>query len=279
MLRLTDEEKRGPKVVSALTRVDLYHHSLRLLAERLITSVGEPEQWDVAAEVRQRSLEVGEGCAEMLSAVVDYVDGEDRLQVESALERINAALGRASGTADPTLHTVNIWKVVQICDELLSALATRYGYERLTGESVAATSGDRGGEPSELAELFAEYEDAMGGEPELDIGPIPPFEHGILQWLGGQLYYVQRVEDRARWVELDPGVEPEVIGQEHGGVEIAEARTAEGYPLNLMLDADLNEEALREYLASQKGREYFVSGYQVATEISPRTGILERRRR
>jgi len=274
-----EEAKRDPKVLGALTRLDLYHHSLKLLGEKLIASVAQAEPTRSAPELRRRPLEVGGEFVELLAAVMDFVQGEERAEVQSALDLMELALMRATKTTDDTIHMVNVWRIVQIGDQLLSSLARTYGYERLTGDSLAGASDDHDREPAELDRLFAEYEDAMGGEPSLPVSPLPPFEHGILQWRGSQLYYVQRVEDGARWVELDPDVEPKVIGEERGGVEIAEARTAEGYPLNLMLDVDLDEKAVGEYLASQKGREYFVSGYQIVAENSSRGGRLQRGRR
>jgi hypothetical protein len=274
-----EEGKRDPKILGALTRLDLYHHSLKLLGDKLIASVAQAEPSGLTPELEQRSLEVGGEFAELLAAVTAFAEGEERAEVQSALGLIEVALGRATKTTDDTLHMVNVWRIVQVGDQLLSTLARTYGYERLTGDSLATSSDDRGREPAELARLFAEYGDAMGGEPSLAVSTLPPFEHGILQWRGSQLYYVQRVEDGARWVELDPDVEPRVIAEEHGGVEIAEARTSEGYPLNLMLDVELDEKAVGEYLTSQKGREYFVSGYQVAAEIGPRGRRPERGRR
>ena len=59
---------------------------------------------------------------------------------------------------------------------------------------------------------------------------------------------------------MDPNVEPRIIAEEPGGVEVAEARTAEGYPISLMLDMKTDENEVDDYIRSQRGQERYVSG-------------------
>lgn len=274
-----EEDKTSQAILSTLTRIDLYHHSLKMAADKLIAQIGSAEGADASVELRERSLELGRECSDVLGSLRGLVNEDERGPVDSALDTVDLALTRASGASNETLHLLNIWRVVEATERLVSVLGDRHGYESISGESVPVVNDEREVKGTRLVRLFAEYEDAMAREPSPVAEGGPPFEHGILQWRGNQLYYVQRVEDGARWVELDPDSEPRVIGEERGGVEIAEARSVEGYPLNLMLDVNLDANVVDEYIRSQTGHEYYVSGYQVAAESQGGGSGLSRRRR
>jgi hypothetical protein len=161
---------------------------------------------------------------------------------------------------------VNIWRVVEAGDQFMSAIAPKYGYARLSGESdVDSAHGDEL-KSTELARLFTEYEDAMAREGPSPEASVPPFLHGILRWRGSQLFYVERVEDGARWVELDPQKEPQTVAEELGGIEFARARTVDGHDIEVMLDVDVDGEQVDDFIRRHTGHEYFVSGHQFVGE-------------
>jgi len=201
-----EEDKTSQAILSTLTRIDLYHHSLRMAADKLMAQIGSAEGADASVELRERSLELGRECSDVLGSLRGLVNEDERGPVDSALDTVDLALTRASGASNETLHLLNIWRVVEATERLVSVLGDRHGYESISGESVPVVNDEREVKGARLVRLFGEYEDAMAREPSPVAEGGPPFEHGILQWRGNQLYYVQRVEDGARWVELDPAV-------------------------------------------------------------------------
>ena len=274
---VAETTKRSGDVVKYLTRLDLYHHSLRLAGERLVQRAHELELGSLE-DLREKSLQLAKDWFELVGGLREHLYDEDVPVWRSAVNRVEVAINRASRATTATVQMVNIWRVVEAGDQLLSALAPKYGYTRLSGESeVGLADGDQP-KGAELARLFTEYEDAMATGEEPTQGSSPPFLYGILRWRGSQLFYVERVEDGARWVELDPEYEPRTVGEELGGVEFAEARTIEGHEIELMLDVDVSGEQVDEYIRSQEGHEYLVSGYQFVGEKQTRGGGQNRRR-
>ena len=274
---VTQTIKRSGDVVKYLTRLDLYHHSLRLASEGLVLRAHELELGSLE-DLRERSLQLAKDWFELVGGLGEHLYDEDIPAWRSAVNRVEVAINRASRATTATVQMVNIWRVVEAGDQFLSAIGPQYGYTRLSGESeVGLADGD---EPrgAELTRLFTEYEDAMAAGVEPAPGSSPPFLYGILRWRGSQLFYVERVEDGARWVELDPETEPQTVGEELGGVEFAEARTTEGHEIELMLDTDVSGEQVDEYIRSQRGHEYFVSGYQFVAEKQIKGGGKNRHR-
>jgi hypothetical protein len=269
---IRDQQKAQYRaVLSGLTRLDLYSQSLRLMAGKLISVVTGDEEPGALEELRQRVLELARECSSALGSLGDLVSDDQRDIVESALNRVDVGTRKAAQASDNTLLMVNVWKVVEANDRLLSSLADQYGYERISSESTGVPEEKHEIAGADLATLFAEYEDAMTREPSPVALTTPPFEYGVLHWRGSQLYYVQRAEDGARWVELDPDVEPRLIGEENDEVEIAEARSSDGYSVNLVLDVDVDAGELDEYLRSQRGLEFYVSGFHLAADSQSRS--------
>jgi hypothetical protein len=274
---MTDEARRPENVTKSLRQLDLYHHSLRNLGEKLVLQDRGPDAGS-PAELLEKSLQLARDCSELIQGLESLLDSEDTATAGSAVQRVDEAIRRATRAATPTLHMVNIWRVVEASDEFLSSLARRYGYTRLTRELEGELTEGEETNGEQLAELFEEYGDAMAKTPGGTGQPGPPFMFGILRWRGTQLFYVERVEDGARWIELDPNQEPQVTGQEASGAELAQARTIEGHQIELMLDLVTNESGVDDYIRSQRGFEYYVSGYQVVAEKQGRGGRQGRRR-
>jgi hypothetical protein len=168
--------------------------------------------------------------------------------------------------------------VIEVSDRFLASIAGNYGYERVSGGVSVETIDRDDSAAAELSKLFEEYEDAMATRAEPRKPTRPPFSYGVLRWRGSQLFYVQRIEDGARWIELDTNFERRGITEEAGEVETSQARTIEGYPITLMLDLVVDEDEVDSYIRSQWGREYYVSGYQIAVETAAK-GISKKRRR
>jgi len=274
---VTETTKRSGDVVKYLTRLDLYHNSLRLVGERLVLRAHELEL-GLLEDLPEKSLQLAKDWLELVGGLREHLHDEDVPVWRSAVNRVERAVNRASRATTVTVRMVNIWRVVEAGDQFFSAVARKYGYTRLSGGAdVGLADGDqpRG---AELARLFTEYEDAMAAEAEPTQESSPPFLYGILRWRGSQLFYVERVEDGARWVELDPEYEPRTVGEELGGVEFADARTMEGHEIELMLDMDVSGEQVDEYIRNQEGHEYLVSGYQFVGEKQTKGGGQNRRR-
>lgn len=275
---VTEKARRSEDITKSFRQLDLYHHSLRNLGEKLVLQARDPVGGS-PAELLEKSLQLARDCCELIEGLESLLDSEDTTTARSAGQRVGQAIRRASRAATPTLHMVSIWRVVEASDELLSSLAPKYGYTRLTAELEGELTEGEETTGAQLAELFAEYGDAMSTTPGgAGRQAAPPFMFGILRWRGTQLFYVERVEDGARWVELDPNHEVQIAGQEARGAEVAQAHTIEGHQIELLLDSETEESQVDEYFRSQRGLEYYVSGYQVVAEKQGRGGRQGRRR-
>jgi hypothetical protein len=260
-----DDQRSSREILKSLTRLDLHLHSLRLVGQKLVLQAREPGSGDLD-DLVEKSLQLANVCLELIHGFKNHLDAPDTHLWQSTVNRVDLATRRASEARMLTLQLVNIWRVVEAGDEFLSSMAQKYGYARLTGDSEldAAESEDTKG--AELAELFEEYGNAMAARPGAAGSPAPPFKFGILRWRGSQLFYVQRVEGGARWIELDPDYEPQTLGLEPDASESVRARTIEGHQIELRLDLETDDREVDDYVRSRRGTEYYVSGYQVVSE-------------
>jgi hypothetical protein len=262
---LTDGERRAQEILKSLTQLDLYHHSLRVVGEKLVSQSGQPG-FAFPDNLFERALQLAEECSRLVWGLRESVDTEDARLWESAVNRVDLAIRRVSGARTPTLKTVNIWRAVEACDEFLSSVGRKYGYARLNGDAEVGIAGGEETNGADLARLFAEYGDAMATRPRISGASSPPFQYGILRWRGSQLFYVERVEDGARWIELEPDSEPRTLSEEVDGAELSQARTIEGYEIELVLDAEVDADRVDDYVRAQRGQEYYVSGHHVTAE-------------
>jgi hypothetical protein len=273
---LKEERRNSPEILKSLTRLDLYLHSLRLAGEKLVLQAGEAGSGD-ADDLLEKSLQLANDCSGVIHGLEHLLDEPDLGPWESAVNRVDLAIRRASGAGTLTLRLVNIWRVVEATDEFVSSVAQKYGYTRLMGDSGLDAAESEETKGAELTRLFEEYGNAMAARPEAASSAAPPFEFGILRWRGSQLFYVQRVEDGARWIELDPDYEPQTVGEEPDASESVQARTIEGHQIELRLDLETDDDEVADYVRSQRGNEYYVSGYQVITEKGPNRRQQRRR--
>lgn len=273
---MRDKEQRHDEVRKALTQLDLYHHSLKLVGHKLL-SEAEGSRAGATGPLYEQSLRLSNDYYGAMRDLCDLLDSEDVDPCRSTLEQLDLAMRRASQAKSRTLHMVNIWRVIEAGDQFLAGIAHRYGYVRLSEETSLGTDEEDQKKAAELAELFEQYEEAMATRPVRAKPSGPPFSHGILHWRRSQLFYVEKVEDGARWIELDPDYERRSMTDDQVGVELAQARTIEGYPITLRLDLLVDENDVDSFIQSQEGSEYFVSGAQVAKEQQSRRPGRRRR--
>ncbi|MDH4209450.1 MAG: hypothetical protein OEV76_11295, partial [Anaerolineae bacterium] len=157
--------RESQTVLSTLTRIDLYHHSLRVAADKIMAQKGAAESAGDSVALRERALDLVRDCSDALSSLRGLVDEGESGAVDSARDIVDLALMRASRASNETLCLVNLWRVVEATERLTSMLAGRYGYESISGESGGAVNDEGEIEGAELARLFTEYEDAMATEP------------------------------------------------------------------------------------------------------------------
>jgi hypothetical protein len=267
-----DGEEGSSAVQKALTQLDLYHHSLRLVGEKMVSRAPGDSSSKPLGELHERSVALVDEGHKQLVELADHLRPEDLGVWQTALNRVGVAARRLARAKTQTLIVVNTWRAIEAADDFLAAVSPHYGHERLGMGAELALVEEEEGEEGTLERLFAEYEDTMAAMASVGSQPGPPFSFGVLRWRGSQLFYVERVEDGVRWVELDPDHDLRSVGQEPGGVEVAEGRSIEGYPITLLLDTEIAENEVDAYIRGQKGIEYFVSGYQVASEQKHRRG-------
>jgi hypothetical protein len=265
-------ERGSPAVQKALIQLDLFYHSLRLVGEQMVSRVSGDSPGNPLDELHERSVRlVDEGHKELVE-LADHLRPEDLDAWHTALNRIGVAARRLARAKTQTLIVVNTWRAIEAADEFLATVSPYYGHERLAAGAGLDAAEEAESEETSLERLFAEYEDTMAAMERVGSPPGPPFAFGVLRWRGSQLFYVERVEDGVRWVELDPDHDLRSVAEEPEGAEVAEARTVEGYPITLLLDTEIAENEVDTYIRGQKGVEYFVSGYQVASEQMRKRG-------
>lgn len=266
-----EKEQQYEAIRKSLTQLDLHHHSLKRVGRKLATEAAKPSVASSGA-LYEQSLQLGKGSTKIIHDLCQRLSEEDLDSCESALNRVDLAIRRASQAKSPTLCMVNVWRVIEATEQLLTGIAHKYDYVRLSEEAALEVPEGEETKAAELDKLFEEYEEVMATKIGIPKPAGPPFSHGILHWRGSQLFYVERIEDGARWIELDPDYERQGSVYEEEAAEIVRARTIEGYPITLSLDLMVDENEIDNYLVSQIGAEYFVSGAQIAEEGEKRRG-------
>lgn len=265
------KEEQYEGIRKSLAQLDLHHHSLKKVGQKLATEAAKPSASSSGA-LYEQSLRLGRESTEIIHDLCQRLSEEDLDSCQSALNRVDLAMRRASQAKSPTLCMVNVWRVIEATEQLLTGIAHKYDYVRLSDEAALKAAKGEKSKAAELDKLFEEYEEVMATKVEIPKPAGPPFSHGILHWRGSQLFYVERIEDGARWIELDPDFERKGSIYEEEGAEIVQARTIEGYLITLSLDLMVDENEIDKYLVSQIGAEYFVSGAQIAKEGKKRRG-------
>jgi peptide/nickel transport system permease protein len=119
-----------------LAHLDLYYHSLRLMAQKLASSA-DASSGDLPRALHERSLQLGNGCSSALRNLGEGLDSEDRRSCESAASRVDLSVERASRAKGHTAFMVNIWRAVDAVDHFLERIAVKYGYAALADRTAS----------------------------------------------------------------------------------------------------------------------------------------------
>lgn len=269
-------DKRYEQIRELFTRLDLCYHSLKLVGEELI-SESSGSSVHSSSVLGEKAVQLSKECSKVIREMYGRLDAQELDLSESALNRVELAIRRASESRTHTLQAVHIWRVIEAADRYLANVSPKYGYVRLSRKMALEAVEKHKKQNAQLAQLFREYKEAMATG-EVSGKPAPaPFSHGILRWRGSQLYYGERIGDGVRWIELDPDYEVESVDDDEEGVELVEAKTIEGHLIKLRLDTVVDEVEVDTYLGQQKLSPYIVTGAQIARE--QKRGSRRKRRR
>lgn len=168
-------------VQRGLARLDLYQHSLRLVGKKLASPPSSREGEDREA-LYKRSLEIGQECALALRGLRRRLPAEDVGPCDTALERVDRAVDRASRAEGHALFTVNVWRTVEAVEQFLGRLAVRYGYRPIS--ETAALEGEKPA-PGGIAQVapaagryeqvLAELQEALGRPSVLTFPAVPRY--------------------------------------------------------------------------------------------------------
>ena len=168
-------KRRQGELCKRLAHLDLYHQSLRLMGQKLVSSSDAAPVEPVGA-LYGRSLQLGEDCAATLRVLKERLDSEDIGPCESTLSRVDLAVHRASQAKGRTQFLVNVWRVVEAVEQFLETVAVKYGYTTLAERAVVGGGSAVGDAVGPFAPGFGRYEQAMVVEAEaLKPMPMPRF--------------------------------------------------------------------------------------------------------
>jgi peptide/nickel transport system permease protein len=152
-----------------LAHLDVCHHSLRLMGQKLVSDNSSVFSSDALYE---RSLELGADCSAALRRVRERINSEDMGLCDSALSSIDLAVERASQAKGHTQFVVNVWRVIEAVDQFLNKIALKYGYTTLTEKTASGGASATRTGAAPVAPGFAGLRQATGAEAET-LGPVP----------------------------------------------------------------------------------------------------------
>jgi peptide/nickel transport system permease protein len=175
----TEQTQDYEQIRKSLRRLDLHHHSLRYVGQKLISEAAQPPAaWSGA--LYERSLQLSEDCSTVLHDLCGRLDGEELDSCRSALNRLELAVERASRTETYASHTVNVWRVVEATEEFLATVAEKYGYVTLSEKIALEPVGVRGGKGATLVRPAAR--EAMAPEVEVSKPLAIPSFRAVPRW-------------------------------------------------------------------------------------------------
>ncbi len=168
-------KRRQGELCRRLAHLDLYHHSLRLMGQKLVSSSTDASA-EAAGAPYSRSLQLAEDCSAALRFLKERLDSEDIGPCESTLSGVDLAVHRASQAKGHTQFLVNVWRVVEAVEQLLETVAVKYGYTTLAERAVVGGDSTVGDAAAPFVPDFGRYEQAMVVEAEaLKPMPMPRF--------------------------------------------------------------------------------------------------------
>lgn len=164
------EQGRRGELHRRLAHLDLYYQSLRLMGQKLALSADESSR-DLPRVLYERSLQLGGDCSSALRHLREGLDSEDRRACESAMDRVDLAVERASQAKGHTMFMVNIWRVVDAVDHFLEKVAVKYGYATLSDRAQLGGTPALGAGGAPFDPPFGAYERAATARRDV-AGPI-----------------------------------------------------------------------------------------------------------
>lgn len=179
--------KGNERIRKLLTQLDLCHHSLKHVGERLVSQAREYPTASSAADY-ERSLRLSKDCSRIIHELCDHLDRADLGPCQSALGSIDRAIRRASQPATDTQHLVNIWRVVESAEQFLTIIAEEYGYVTLSKQIALEPIEAREREDDELARPPIRHRVAVATEVAIPAKPIAvPSFRALPRWRARQL--------------------------------------------------------------------------------------------
>jgi peptide/nickel transport system permease protein len=171
------ERRRGGDLHSRLAHLDLYHHSLRLLGQKLVSG-----STSASGALHERSLQLAADCSVALRRVREHLDLEDIALCESALTTIDLAVQRASQAKGHTQFLVNIWRAIEVVEQFLEAVAVKYGYTRLAARDASRVGLATGRGAASLAPDFEQQGQVIVAKEETLRPASVPFLRVLPRW-------------------------------------------------------------------------------------------------
>ena len=180
------DKRRDGDLYSRLAHLDLYHHSLRLLGQKLASS-SDADSASSSGALYERSLQLGADCSVALRRVRERLDSEDMGSCESALTTIDLAVRRASQAKGHTQFMVNVWRVVEAVEQFLEKVAVKYGYTTIAERTASGGAPAAGTGAAPFAPGFGRHGQVMAAEAET-LRPVSvPILRAIPRWRAKRL--------------------------------------------------------------------------------------------
>jgi peptide/nickel transport system permease protein len=169
-----------------LLRLDLYCHSLRLMAHKLASGCTTSSTAPTGA-MYERSLELGSDCSEALRLLRERLDLEDTDACESTGRLVDLAVQRASRAEGHVPFAVNVWRVVEAVEGFLERVAAKYGYTTLSRRTEMESAPGPGAVKAPFSPPLALHEETglRGSEKALGLS-LPAFRTGP-RWRAGRI--------------------------------------------------------------------------------------------
>jgi peptide/nickel transport system permease protein len=180
------EQGRRGELHRRLAHLDLYYQSLRLMGQKL-AATADASPRDLPRALYERSLQLGGDCSGVLRHLREGLDPEDRRACESAMDRVDRAVERASRAKGHTMFTVNIWRILDAVDHFLERVAVKYGYATLSDRTTFGATPIIGAGGAPFAPPVAAYERAVRAGTEVAGRISIPVLHTFPRWRARRL--------------------------------------------------------------------------------------------
>ncbi len=154
----TGESKGNEQIRRLLTQLDLCHHSLKHVGQRLAAQAAQPSASSSA--LYERSLRLSKDCSKIVHELCEQLDSRHMPACRSALVKIDRAVYSASRQETDTSRMVNAWRVVEATEQFLGVAAEKYDYVTLAQQIGPVPGEVREIDSSGAAPLAPGYKEA-----------------------------------------------------------------------------------------------------------------------